>query len=551
MRGLPASARGLLLFTLGFVLSPIVWFPWLQQFATVGAPATWPDGAAETAHRGRRENAHTRGGGGGSGGSGGGRRATLPARHPEFRLALVVPWLGASFPPWFAYFLTSCGRSAFLADWLIFHEGANWSEAAAYRPVNVHFHDLGPSGLSFAFGTSLARALNLSHETGRLVRLFDYSFRQYTYIVTEYKPTLGVVFAPYLDAYTHWSYTDLDIVMGDLPRFVERDELRSFDIVSYSFGDHQRLYLRGQFAMHKNEPWINLLFAQCEHLGAGLLRELAFKAATHRKMSEEAANRGKAQPRVRFISAEGCYSAAVYATPSIRVKIANKFFADFGLQTELAVVDGSVRQCPPTDAALRAAGLVPRARRAPCALGADADADDDAAAARDRAHSIELPGVHEIAGPLVAVAQHGDCSRWVDERWRVCANLTNGGDGSEDDLLFLNGSLFRRARRLRVPDRRYDSGAFFHFQTWKGAYKRHTLGQSGHMRWPNGSTFVCSGKGIYSRPEWAPARSPEDEADARERERGGGAPTHVRAAAPAGWGVPLASGLRVRASLRR
>ncbi|KAJ1619149.1 hypothetical protein T492DRAFT_1087883 [Pavlovales sp. CCMP2436] len=255
--------------------------------------------------------------------------------------------------------------------------------------------------------------------------------------------------------------------------------------------------------MHANRPFVNSLFAKCEHLGAGLLRELAYKAAAHKQMSAAALKEGKLPPRVRFISAEGCYSSAVYSTPGIRVKIANKFLADFGLEGDLAVVGGSVRQCPILPALLHAAGLTPRARRGACVLGPEADEGDDASAIADRGHSLLLPGTYVPAGPLLPVAMHADCSRWVDARWRVCANLTNGGDGSDDDLLFLNGSLYRRARRLVTPDRRYDSGAMFHFQTWKSVYKRMQLGQDAHMQRPNSSSFVCGSQGIYPKPEWA------------------------------------------------
>lgn len=509
---LPATVQGLLCFTLGLVVSPVLWFNAFEQ--AVGRPGraehrVFPPFAQSL----RLPGGGAADGGGGARPPGAQRRApnpALPPRHPEFRLALVVPWLGSSFPPWFPYFVLSCGRSAFMVDWLIFHEDADWADAAPYLPPNVLMHNLGPSGLAHTFGTSLARVLNMSAQTATLVRAFEYSFKQYTYIVTEYKPTLGAVFAPFLERYTHWSYTDLDTVAGDLPRFLERDELTNFDIVTYSFGDHGRLYLRGQFAMHANRPDLNLQFARCDHLGAGLLRELAYKAERHRKMSEDAARKGKPPPRVRFISAEGCYSAAIYATPGIRVKIANKFFADFGHKDELAVVGGSVRRCP--------AGSAARGeRRQPCALGAEADADDDEAGARDRAHSLELAGAYDVAGPLVPVGQHGDCSHWVSEQWRVCANLSKG-DGSNDDLLFLGGALYRRKRRLRVRDRRYDSGAFFHFQTWKGAYKALQLGKSDALPRPNGSAFACSSEGMSPKPEWAPRSSPEEDA-ARARER--------------------------------
>ena len=48
--------------------------------------------------------------------------------------------------------------------------------------------------------------------------------------MTEYKPTHGVVFAEYLTAYSHWSYTDIDMLIGDLPLFIELEELERYDI---------------------------------------------------------------------------------------------------------------------------------------------------------------------------------------------------------------------------------------------------------------------------------------------------------------------------------
>ena len=44
-------------------------------------------------------------------------------RHPEFRIAFTLPWIGSAFPVWAPYFFASCSRSSFIADWLIFHEG--------------------------------------------------------------------------------------------------------------------------------------------------------------------------------------------------------------------------------------------------------------------------------------------------------------------------------------------------------------------------------------------------------------------------------------------
>ena len=134
--------------------------------------------------------------------------------------------------------------------------------------------------------------------------LVQIAFRDFAYIVTEYKPTHGTVFEDYLRAYSHWSYTDIDMLIGDLPLVIEAEELEAYDIFTYHFGDVFRLYLRGQLTAHKNAPSINMLWSQCPHLGSGLVKELEAKHQIMRKLQRE----GK-HGRTRFISAEGCGAA--------------------------------------------------------------------------------------------------------------------------------------------------------------------------------------------------------------------------------------------------
>ena len=160
------------------------------------------------------------------------------------------------------------------------------------------------------------------------------AFQNFAYIVTEYKPTLGVVFAEYLRPYSHWSYTDIDLMAGDLPLFLERSELEEYDLVTYSFGDYERLYLRGQFAAHKNTPQVNTLWTACDFLGAGLLQELNTKQAQVTRAREA----GQEHIRPRFNSAEGCYSAVVTSHPELSIKYATKVLADFTAETEARAV---------------------------------------------------------------------------------------------------------------------------------------------------------------------------------------------------------------------
>ena len=129
-------------------------------------------------------------------------------------------------------------------------------------------------------------------------------FRKWPRLVAEYKPAFGAVFAQYLVNYTHWGYSDLDVVLGQLPRFIERAELMDHHIITYSFGDMEAVYLRGQWTMHQNMPMVNDIWQACKHLGAGLQNELFNKVAWARRMEAM----GKKTYHKRFLSAEGCYS---------------------------------------------------------------------------------------------------------------------------------------------------------------------------------------------------------------------------------------------------
>ena len=111
-------------------------------------------------------------------------------------------------------------------------------------------------------------------------------------------------------------------MLGQLPRFIERDELLNYHIVTYSFGDMEAVYLRGQWTFHQNTPTVNGVWKGCKHLGAGLQYELFQKVAWARRMEAL----GKKSYHKRFLSAEGCYSHRAAHTPGLRIKVANKQF---------------------------------------------------------------------------------------------------------------------------------------------------------------------------------------------------------------------------------
>ena len=96
--------------------------------------------------------------------------------------------------------------------------------------------------------------------------------------MAEYKPAFGSIFANYLKPYTHWGYCDLDMLIGNLPLFVERSELSEYDVVTYSFGDQEAIYLRGQWTIHRNSIAVSSIWKDCPHLATQLQKELLLKA---------------------------------------------------------------------------------------------------------------------------------------------------------------------------------------------------------------------------------------------------------------------------------
>ena len=198
-------------------------------------------------------------------------------RKSNVRLAVVMPWVvdaapsstcksyatkpevkaGArceaffSLPASWPYWLASAGRNAAIADFLIFHEpdlktgffqGAG---ATLTLPSNVLIHEV-------ANLTALYRA----QMDERCVKLNPDK-------VKDFKPVIGHVFEAFLRPYTHWAFGDVDVVYGDLSRFLT-PEILSHDIVTFRTDDicasMTKTVFAGQLTVFANNEWSRLLY---------------------------------------------------------------------------------------------------------------------------------------------------------------------------------------------------------------------------------------------------------------------------------------------------
>lgn len=251
------------------------------------------------------------------------------ANLPKNRLAIVIPYLAPeagspTFPPYFDLFAMSAAGSAQDIDYLIFHcfIPPNLLPDQNYLPSNVKLINLNTNDVSSkGSGCEMAKLFTrvtddrqknnqMKMSLSKLQSMLSKQIIHLPYILVEYKPAFGHIFADYLKEYSHWGYSDIDVVFGDMSRWIDHDEWTDYDIVTYGFGDQDKLYLRGQFTFHRNDPtYINQLWRGCKYLS---------------EMDVRYAN----PSTLKFESAEGCYSQAVITKKDVKVKYAVKAFSD-------------------------------------------------------------------------------------------------------------------------------------------------------------------------------------------------------------------------------
>ena len=217
--------------------------------------------------------------------NGGNNRNVQNQNQP--RIAIIIPYIGKYLPPYYPLFAKTASGSSSLVDFLIFHNGIEAQYLPPYSSddySNIKLIDLksteqmakyllhilnppGKNNLNKTTDELLNTYTNLEIPYDELLRVLMKHIERYPYVLVEFKSALGHIFADYISEYTHWGYSDLDVVFGDLPRWITNDELHDFDIVTYSYGDQNRIYLRGQWTFHKNKKYtINQIWRECSFL---------------------------------------------------------------------------------------------------------------------------------------------------------------------------------------------------------------------------------------------------------------------------------------------
>lgn len=253
------------------------------------------------------------------------------------------------------------------------------------------------------------------------------------------------------------------MMIGDLERWITPDEFNDFDIVTYGFGDQNRLYLRGQFTFHRNDPEkINQLWRECDYLS---------------HMDTRFANVVLEQKSLRLESAEGCYSAAVLKSKDIKIKYAVKAFTDVEQEN-----DAGARDTAYTHGVYVGTGkkkdktVIYKAkmdhRKGLLTVPHDWFERKGSLYANSKELLYKPVGERKLVPTMEK--EGANCMFWVQKRYQ--SSLCLDGVDSTDTVYWINGNLYKERYELAKLPGDIVTAPFFHFQEWKRYYRTAQLG---------------------------------------------------------------------------
>jgi hypothetical protein len=73
----------------------------------------------------------------------------------------------------------------------------------------------------------------------------------------DFKPTYGHLFEELLVGHDYWGYTDLDVIYGDIRRFLASSSLEKYDVFTA-----RKEFLVGHFTLFRNNPRMKMLYRE-------------------------------------------------------------------------------------------------------------------------------------------------------------------------------------------------------------------------------------------------------------------------------------------------
>lgn len=145
-----------------------------------------------------------------------------------YKIVVIIPFFG-TFTNYFNFWLYSASKNKNY-DFLI----VNDFDHPEIKYSNIKFLKMNLANLKELASSKLG--FNIS---------FEYSYKK-----CDYKPAYGLIFEDYIKDYDYWGYCDVDLIFGNLDKYVTNDKLEKY----------LKLYKLGHFSLTKNNQDGNDLF---------------------------------------------------------------------------------------------------------------------------------------------------------------------------------------------------------------------------------------------------------------------------------------------------
>jgi hypothetical protein len=166
------------------------------------------------------------------------------------KIVLIIPYFG-ELPEYFAFFLKGCENNVDVIDIVFIHDKNIFKKL----PSNVYHYKLSLSNFNEIATSKLGYEINVSTP----------------YKLCDFKPVYGHIFEDYIQGYEFWGYGDVDLIFGDLGKFVSLLNLKKYDLFTF-----REYIISGALTIMKNNVYFKFLYLKSPNIKEILTSEQHF-----------------------------------------------------------------------------------------------------------------------------------------------------------------------------------------------------------------------------------------------------------------------------------
>lgn len=150
------------------------------------------------------------------------------------KILFISPYFGKL--PWYFEYFIHCCRFNPKIDFLIITDDRGYNKVL-------------PANVSLIYKTFEEFKIQIAEQLGMKVVVPN------TYKLCDYRPAYGLIFQEYLKHYDFWGNIDIDVVFGNIEKFISKSILAKNDVISI-----RPEYISGFFFLYRNSESVNHLF---------------------------------------------------------------------------------------------------------------------------------------------------------------------------------------------------------------------------------------------------------------------------------------------------